>query len=82
MLTPYCASKAGIILFTQAFAKEVGQHKINVNCVCPGMTMTEALRLRGHTVHVLTSKHGLTNEQRGGAIERPRPRGRSSRRQM
>ena len=33
-------------------------------------TMTEALRLRGHTMHVLTSRHGLSNEQRGGEIER------------
>ncbi len=47
MLTPYCASKAGIVLFTQAFAKEVGQHKINVNCVCPGTIDTPPLRGAG-----------------------------------
>ncbi|HXK33135.1 MAG TPA: SDR family NAD(P)-dependent oxidoreductase [Dehalococcoidia bacterium] len=47
MLTPYCASKAGIVLFTQAFAKEVGQHKINVNCVCPGTVDTPLLRGAG-----------------------------------
>jgi glycogen synthase len=33
-------------------------------------TQTDALRLRGHTMHVLTSKHGMMNEQRGGEIER------------
>lgn len=47
MLTPYCASKAVIILFTQAFAKEMGAHKINVNCVCPGTIDTPLLRGAG-----------------------------------
>ncbi len=44
VLTPYCASKAGIILFTQGFAKEVARHQINVNCVCPGTIDTPLLR--------------------------------------
>ena len=30
----------------------------------------EALRLRGHTVHVLTSRHGIGSEQRGPDIDR------------
>jgi NAD(P)-dependent dehydrogenase (short-subunit alcohol dehydrogenase family) len=52
MLTPYCASKAGVVLFTQAFAKEVGAHKINVNCVCPGTIDTPLLRGAGIGLNV------------------------------
>jgi glycosyltransferase involved in cell wall biosynthesis len=32
--------------------------------------LSDALALRGHTVRVLTSRHGLTHEQRSGAVER------------
>ena len=33
-------------------------------------TITDALRTRGHSVRVLTSKHGMTAEQRGAEVER------------
>jgi meso-butanediol dehydrogenase / (S,S)-butanediol dehydrogenase / diacetyl reductase len=36
----YGASKAAVIAFTQALSKEVGEHHINVNAVCPGMIKT------------------------------------------
>jgi NAD(P)-dependent dehydrogenase (short-subunit alcohol dehydrogenase family) len=32
----YCASKFGVIGFSQSLAQEVGEHGIRVNCVCPG----------------------------------------------
>ncbi len=32
--------------------------------------VTEALRLRGHQMHVLTSTHGMRSEQRDGFVER------------
>ena len=36
----YATTKAGIILFTQVLATELAKHKINVNCVCPGLIGT------------------------------------------
>lgn len=32
----YCASKAGLVLFTQVLALELAEHRINVNVVSPG----------------------------------------------
>lgn len=39
-LSPYCASKGGIIAMTRALAIEFAPKKINVNCVCPGAIKT------------------------------------------
>jgi 3-oxoacyl-[acyl-carrier protein] reductase len=39
--TNYCASKAGIIGFTRALAKEIAKLGIPVNCVAPGFVETD-----------------------------------------
>jgi len=33
----YCASKAGVVMFTKVLAMELGPHQINVNCIAPGL---------------------------------------------
>jgi len=38
--TAYCASKAGVILFTKALALECASSGVRVNCICPGPTDT------------------------------------------
>jgi len=42
--SPYCASKFGVIGFSQAVALEVGKFRITVNVVCPGPVDTEMIR--------------------------------------
>ncbi len=33
----YCASKAGVVMFTRVLAMELAPHRINVNCIAPGL---------------------------------------------
>lgn len=40
----YAASKAGVEAFTRAFAREVADFSINVNCIAPGPIPTDLLR--------------------------------------
>ncbi|MEW6742229.1 MAG: 3-oxoacyl-ACP reductase family protein [Planctomycetota bacterium] len=39
--TNYAASKGGEIALTKSLARELGKFNVNVNCVAPGMVMTE-----------------------------------------
>jgi len=56
--TVYSAAKAGTVGFTKALAKEVGRYCINVNCVSPGATYTEA------TLGRFEDREKMTPEQR------------------
>jgi 3-oxoacyl-[acyl-carrier protein] reductase len=37
----YCASKAGVVMFTKVLAMELGSHRINVNCIAPGLVTVD-----------------------------------------
>ena len=37
----YCASKAGIVMFTKVLAMELAERRINVNCIAPGYINTK-----------------------------------------
>ena len=39
----YSAVKAGVIGMTKALAKELGLSGIRVNCICPGVIMTDMM---------------------------------------
>ena len=39
----YCASKAGIVMFTKALAMELAEARINVNCIAPGYIQVDGM---------------------------------------
>lgn len=46
-LTHYIASKGGVIGFTRALAREMGEYDIHVNCITPGAIETEGEKALG-----------------------------------
>jgi 3-oxoacyl-[acyl-carrier protein] reductase len=42
--TNYAATKAGVISFTQTWARELGKFNIRVNCVAPGFIATDMVK--------------------------------------
>jgi NAD(P)-dependent dehydrogenase (short-subunit alcohol dehydrogenase family) len=72
----YSVTKAGLIMLTKVMARELGRHKVRVNCICPGVIKThlaEALwkdesRLKEFVKTKSLGRVGETEEIVGGAI--------------
>jgi len=72
----YSVTKAGLIMLTKVMARELGEHRIRVNCICPGVIKTklsEALwKDEASETHFAKLKAlgrvGTTNELVGAAI--------------
>ncbi len=45
---PYGTAKAAIVHYTRALAQDLGPHRINVNCIAPGIIRTGRLGDRAH----------------------------------
>ncbi len=67
MLMHYVASKGAVIGMTHSMARELGDDGICVNCIAPGLTMSEAVRNSpngfGSTVPAAVSARAIKREQ-------------------
>ena len=66
MLLHYVTSKGGVMAFTRALSRELGEHGIRVNTLVPGFTMSETV-MTENPGHVATARAALG---RGRALKR------------
>ncbi len=56
----YCATKFGVVGFTQQLATELARHNIRVNCIAPGSHATDMM---DGTIGRTAAKYGVSTEQ-------------------
>ena len=69
-VSAYAASKAAVVAFTGSLAKEVAEHGITVNAVCPGDINTE-LKRWGLQLEALATGHPLDDVMTSALAEIP-----------
>ena len=67
----YVSSKGAVIAFTRALAREVGDLGICVNCLAPGLTMSEKIRGKHAVRRQQGAQHRNPGDQARGAARRP-----------
>lgn len=71
----YAASKGAVIALTKTAAQQLGQHDINVNSICPGVTFTAIL---DDLLETRAAEQGITVAEMRARIEKPIPIGRGN----
>lgn len=69
-ISPYVASKHGVVGFVKAVAKEVARQNITCNAVCPGFVDTDMAEA---AVSGVAQKFGISNEEAAARITAPNP---------
>ncbi|MCI0818516.1 MAG: SDR family oxidoreductase, partial [Chloroflexi bacterium] len=72
MLSAYCATKGGVVMFTKATAVEWAAMGVRINCVCPGVIRTPIL----DPMLVMAKAAGATPEQVWERMGKTHPIGR------
>ena len=71
--TVYAASKGAVISMTKHAAQQLGQHNINVNAVCPGVTLTAIVE---DLMKTRAAEQGISKDEMMARMAKPIPIGR------
>jgi NAD(P)-dependent dehydrogenase (short-subunit alcohol dehydrogenase family) len=72
MLSSYCATKGGVVMFTKSTAVEWAGMGIRINCVCPGVIRTPIL----DPMLAMAQAAGVSNDEMWKRMGKSHPIGR------